>query len=340
MKDNCTPVVNPNKYDFSYESLRYEVNWYCQLKDAELAAEFAEHNQKQRSHGYLLYFLLIYTILTPVIIFVLIKDFMNWSTNAKMVPLSVIHAVSALIAISFGWKLFLRQRQLAKAETETAPKNKSSSNNTSQTFTTSNSVASIATTKEIPENSWFSRVIGFWTENCSCKFVNPIFMITSQLILTCIFIRRSFSGNCGESSFGAFICQDPSDDPEHFLGTAVMIIVSPVLAFTSIPDTPIEVVWINLFLNFLLFVITAVLKGVERTLIIGVILFLSTLFAVVDVQIRNILLFLTNRKLKEILEENERMADAMHAEEMRHMIGNVAHDLKTVSCTSFYFTMY
>ena len=39
--------------------------------------------------------------------------------------------------------------------------------------------------------------------------------------------------------------------------------------------------------------------------------------------------FLLNRKLKDALAENERMAEQTHANEMRHMIANVAHDLKT-----------
>lgn len=41
--------------------------------------------------------------------------------------------------------------------------------------------------------------------------------------------------------------------------------------------------------------------------------------------------FVNHLLLKNALEENERMSEAMHANEMRHMIANVAHDLKTVS---------
>ncbi len=45
--------------------------------------------------------------------------------------------------------------------------------------------------------------------------------------------------------------------------------------------------------------------------------------------------FLDQKKIQHLLEENERKADATHATEMRHMIGNVAHDLKTVSPNHF-----
>jgi signal transduction histidine kinase len=41
--------------------------------------------------------------------------------------------------------------------------------------------------------------------------------------------------------------------------------------------------------------------------------------------------FLTTRRLALILDENERLADEIKSNELRHMIGNVAHDLKTVS---------
>ncbi len=46
--------------------------------------------------------------------------------------------------------------------------------------------------------------------------------------------------------------------------------------------------------------------------------------------------FLNKRKIEIILHENEKNADITNATEMRHMIGNVAHDLKTVSCYSFH----
>ncbi len=50
-----------------------------------------------------------------------------------------------------------------------------------------------------------------------------------------------------------------------------------------------------------------------------------------EVHFQRIRSFLDQKKIQELLEENERNADANHAMEMRHMIGNVAHDLKTVS---------
>ncbi len=58
--------------------------------------------------------------------------------------------------------------------------------------------------------------------------------------------------------------------------------------------------------------------------------FLSIILLIIQLHLQRVQTFLHKRDLKELLEENERNADANHAMEMRHMIGNVAHDLKTV----------
>jgi hypothetical protein len=61
---------------------------------------------------------------------------------------------------------------------------------------------------------------------------------------------------------------------------------------------------------------------------------LSILF--LDLHQQRIKAFLNNMKVTNILKERERDADAVHAMEMRHMIGNVAHDLKTVRTVVFF----
>jgi hypothetical protein len=45
---------------------------------------------------------------------------------------------------------------------------------------------------------------------------------------------------------------------------------------------------------------------------------------------QNIIGFLHSEEQDKLLLENQRQADALQLREMRHMVGNVAHDLKTV----------
>jgi hypothetical protein len=51
----------------------------------------------------------------------------------------------------------------------------------------------------------------------------------------------------------------------------------------------------------------------------------------IEMRRQNITYFFVSQRLEVLLSENERLADESLANELRHMIGNVAHDLKTVS---------
>lgn len=59
--------------------------------------------------------------------------------------------------------------------------------------------------------------------------------------------------------------------------------------------------------------------------------FAYSIIILYDNQRQNVSLFFVAEKLKFTLDENNRLADETHASELRHMIANVAHDLKTVS---------
>lgn len=54
---------------------------------------------------------------------------------------------------------------------------------------------------------------------------------------------------------------------------------------------------------------------------------------------QNVALYLLSRSQESLVVENERLAAETHANELRHMIGNVAHDLKTVIVSSVFFIL-
>lgn len=68
--------------------------------------------------------------------------------------------------------------------------------------------------------------------------------------------------------------------------------------------------------------------------------FIIIAFLLADLHYQRIQGFLDQRKMKQLLNENEKNADINHATEMRHMIGNVAHDLKTVSQPKKHFLKF
>ena len=59
----------------------------------------------------------------------------------------------------------------------------------------------------------------------------------------------------------------------------------------------------------------------------------------IQIHFQRVQSFLHQRKVQQLLEENQKNADANHAMEMRHMISNIAHDLKTVRDTDITLTL-
>ena len=74
------------------------------------------------------------------------------------------------------------------------------------------------------------------------------------------------------------------------------------------------------------------LQAPGGTLMIAVWIIISS-YAIRNIQFRNVAIFITNLKLQELMLEKERIQEENHANEMRSLIANVAHDLKTVSIT-------
>ena len=58
------------------------------------------------------------------------------------------------------------------------------------------------------------------------------------------------------------------------------------------------------------------------------------MLAMYENQKQSVHCFLLAQSQQNLIEENERLAAETHANELRSMIGNVAHDLKTVSLSS------
>jgi signal transduction histidine kinase len=63
-------------------------------------------------------------------------------------------------------------------------------------------------------------------------------------------------------------------------------------------------------------------------------------FAIRDFQLRNMIIFLSTRNVKESMVSQNKALEESHANEMRHLIANVAHDLKTVSLLMIYLFFF
>ena len=192
------------------------------------------------------------------------------------------------------------------------------------------------------------------TSNICLKSCNipALSLINRTLFLTCIvlyfnvlFIRRGFELERFNVSNLELI--NPSLK-SHFMEYdtyfihyyTLLIVLLPYFISVALPDLPIISVWLTLVVSFLSLVSVLIFLSAYPCLVFVIVYFSFSLILTIDMQIHKVQFFLTTRKLGGILEENERTALESHAQEMRHMIANVAHDLKTVSIFSQFIIVF
>jgi len=107
-------------------------------------------------------------------------------------------------------------------------------------------------------------------------------------------------------------------------------VVDPVVFSVSLCESRLE--WIIMWIIFTSAVMITVSLMYDSNYTFSIVLWtLGVVFFVIELHMQKLHLFLCQHNLKETLSENERTADEQYSTELRHMIGNVAHDLKTVS---------
>lgn len=354
--------IDPNKEKYlDYITIKRHVNWYLQVTDPILRNEFHIFNSLKRSSGFLFVISCLFMIFFPIHIMIFQAD-INTNITSKYfisrVITSTLAMLSTLVAFSSGWLLFLHHtsfnlygiqqifkfRHLFRSSTTSTSEgidisdiqieSRSCSSNNQidiEGISTSN------TTVGSSNYSFFEKYLCHIHLPFSTFFLNICLVGSIQLFFILLFLRRTLSLNCIANVdiivryYGAGICYSNETMPYGILFNAIMMLSVPILLFVNLPDTQITFVWFNYFVSLLLFLVVSINLGYPD--VIGKLFMWICIcfFTIIDVQTRNILLFFAKRKLAETLEENERMANANHALEMRHMIANLAHDLKTVS---------
>ncbi len=113
--------------------------------------------------------------------------------------------------------------------------------------------------------------------------------------------------------------------------SVVVAMLIPIVYSLALKDVKWQVVVSAWVVTTACLIATVALIDASPCVIMLIIYIPVSAFILYDNQRQNMEVFLLTQKLSFLLSENERMAAETHATEMRHMIGNVAHDLKTVS---------
>ncbi len=166
-----------------------------------------------------------------------------------------------------------------------------------------------------------------------------IFLFLVMMVNILFFVHSGIQRNChdyGSGPMNALFRRCGNLEPVGNDGPKldvypILFMFTPVLVSCIFRELLFELQIANHFIVVILAVIATAVNSHSK-LTMGLLCgwMFGGYFVLLDLHTHNVAAFLTSYKLREILLEKERNADQAAATEMRHMIGNVAHDLKTV----------
>eukprot|EP01031_Cornospumella_fuschlensis_P025063 gene25063-30272_t len=165
------------------------------------------------------------------------------------------------------------------------------------------------------------------------------------LAITLVFILRlflrAFTGKCHDdnsspSPFAERLNCNPNTDSSNLPKESILgLMLLPLLFSLTMREISVKVVLICWLAVVLAVLIAVVGVAKDDTYVAMIIVYILPSLAMIFENYRyNKSLFLVTLRLRNTLKERDENADQVHATEMRHMIANVAHDLKT-PLTSF-----
>lgn len=165
------------------------------------------------------------------------------------------------------------------------------------------------------------------------SFAIPLFFIIH-------FLYRIQQGACPSSSStssslaslsSTFFCNPEAGERGVPIYSLLLLSFLPLLLPLVFKELPPIFRSLQLFLVLLGFLVGySLLNFSSSCVLVCLIQIFAGLAILYESRLSLLSLFFAFSTLRKALEENERRADELHATEMRHMIGNVAHDLKTV----------
>lgn len=167
-------------------------------------------------------------------------------------------------------------------------------------------------------------------------FLQCVIVVGETFLLGAWLLMRVAVGQCNDYySFDNFRCNPSQDSGTLPIDSVVAIMLIPLttsIVFRGIPFTVQIFSWV---MTLAFIVCSAAFVRLDQSFVSLCIFAPSSLFMLYEGERQNRMMFHMTDRMSFLLQENERLADETHANELRHMLGNVAHDLKTVNLAHF-----
>ena len=176
---------------------------------------------------------------------------------------------------------------------------------------------------------------------------NMTFIISTQCMLIFFFARRALPGLCDPRNhdhdqhhpffmrtlINAILCGEHHHVDDRLpLDAGFTLMLCPLFMITLFPGIDMSFIWISFAASTSIYALVTAFLATQMPPLISLLLWLVLgIIMVADSQMKNLKSFFINGKLHDLLKENQILASEYHANEMRYLIANMAHDLKTVS---------
>ncbi len=178
-----------------------------------------------------------------------------------------------------------------------------------------------------------------WTTLCSndrlINLLESFWLVGTCASFSLGVIAIGYNGQCPPRHvfFANIACSDssPHQMPE---GLMMISLIFPIMLFTIMKGAKRQYLFLSFTLNVFAILFTMYAFDLTQSLG-GFIGFIPIcLLFMYEKQRQNISIFLLTQNQDHLLHENERLERETQANELKHLIGNVAHDLKTVKVLS------
>jgi hypothetical protein len=177
----------------------------------------------------------------------------------------------------------------------------------------------------LKRNEWRIKVLGV-SEN-----LFTLFLTISRALLMITFIRN---GHCPDS-FDQYnipnsqVCNSGSPHQMHE-GLMALLLVYPMMISMIVKSVKSEMVFFCWAITFFTLLVFFVSHDFRLSLFTFIAMSLVSVLKLWELQRQKISMFFLSQELRGSQTENERLEKENRASELKHLIGNVAHDLKTV----------
>jgi hypothetical protein len=166
--------------------------------------------------------------------------------------------------------------------------------------------------------------------------VENIYVILSTAVGGLFILNRTLKGSCQDPNTFSLLFSFASCNPEatvHALpqDTVFILMLLPIISSIVLKGTDPTTISVSWAISTFFVILSIILSNSYNSIFFLCISAPLSALVLFELQRQCKSIFLLTERMKYLLNENAKMSEEIHANEMRHMIGNVAHDLKTVS---------